>query len=386
VESDLAQNAPTEASLLNAEEETPPQPPLEVLKAGPVIGRADDEAEKDDAFSLSQQDLRRLDQKKSQEIAATFKLRQEVTIRVMAIHPFGASVVLLDHPPCRAFLPLPFFPASLQSEKPATVDLGIPQKRLQIGMKRKVLIYSLNPELGDSKGGIVVSALHYDQNLLFYRLVQIRNLCNEASATIRGYVIDRVFRGMLVVVAGYTCFMPSTHIGQQARAMFSAGREDFIQHFKNSEIDVVIKEVERVRSRVIVSNLHAESAKALRSLRIGSLIHGRITDIKPYGVFVSMNDTKKSGLLHVRHMSKVHIREPEELFSLGEKIYAVILDMDPSMQRYSLSTADLEVERGEMLYNKELVMQNAPAMAARLQKELEDAREAHLSENHKEKQ
>ena len=33
--------------------------------------------------------------------------------------------------------------------------------------------------------------------------------------------------------------------------------------------------------------------------------------MKPYGVFVTLNDTQRTGLLHVSNMSKVHVRSPE---------------------------------------------------------------------------
>lgn len=50
------------------------------------------------------------------------------------------------------------------------------------------------------------------------------------------------------------------------------------------------------------------------------------------------------------------------MFKVGERICALLIDVDPQLERFALSTADLEEERGEMLYNKDGVMRNAPAM------------------------
>lgn len=50
------------------------------------------------------------------------------------------------------------------------------------------------------------------------------------------------------------------------------------------------------------------------------------------------------------------------MFRQGELIYAVVLDMEPDKNRFSLSTADLESTHGEIIYDKETVMKNAPKM------------------------
>ena len=43
---------------------------------------------------------------------------------------------------------------------------------------------------------------------------------------------------------------------------------------------------------------------------------------------------------------------PQELFHKGEKIRSLIANIDPDKQRLGLSTAEIEPESGDMLFNK----------------------------------
>ena len=93
---------------------------------------------------------------------------------------------------------------------------------------------------------------------------------------------------------------------------------------------------------------------------------------------MQLDGIPKKGLLHKRNISQKLVYSPEvriartndrssmscvqTVFAEGDEVYAIVVDIDSNRRRIALSTADLEEERGEMLYNKERVLQNAPIM------------------------
>jgi general stress protein 13 len=54
-------------------------------------------------------------------------------------------------------------------------------------------------------------------------------------------------------------------------------------------------------------------------MKIGDIIKGRITGIKPYGAFVKIDETF-DGLIHISEMSDGYVRNIEEYFTVGDLV------------------------------------------------------------------
>ncbi|BAY18853.1 30S ribosomal protein S1 [Anabaenopsis circularis NIES-21] len=105
-------------------------------------------------------------------------------------------------------------------------------------------------------------------------------------------------------------------------------------------------------------------AKArLKTLKLGQIIDGSISKIKPYGVFVDIGGYY--ALLHISAISQQPVEHPEKVFQIGDWIRAIIIWMDVEKGRVSLSTSDLETEPGDMLKDPLIVYEKAEEMAAR---------------------
>ena len=70
--------------------------------------------------------------------------------------------------------------------------------------------------------------------------------------------------------------------------------------------------------------------------KIGQIIEGEITGIKPYGAFVILDDDT-SGLIHISEISDEFVRDIEYFMSKGEKIIAKVIDIDPKTNQLRLS-------------------------------------------------
>lgn len=70
--------------------------------------------------------------------------------------------------------------------------------------------------------------------------------------------------------------------------------------------------------------------------KIGQIIEGVITGIKPYGAFVKLDD-KTSGLIHISEISDDFVRDIRYFVSQGEVVIAKIIDIDPNQNQLRLS-------------------------------------------------
>lgn len=101
----------------------------------------------------------------------------------------------------------------------------------------------------------------------------------------------------------------------------------------------------------------------LKTLKVGQLVDGQVSRIKPYGVFVEIGGL--SVLLSARTISQEEVENLENIFQIGDWIRGLVIWMDQKRRRVLLSTADLEVESGDMLDDPLKVYATAEEMAER---------------------
>lgn len=73
----------------------------------------------------------------------------------------------------------------------------------------------------------------------------------------------------------------------------------------------------------------------------GTKVTGVVKNITDFGVFIGIND-EIDGLIHISDLSWNKIRHPSEVFSKGDEVEAVVLNVDKVSQRFSLSAKLLE--------------------------------------------
>lgn len=95
----------------------------------------------------------------------------------------------------------------------------------------------------------------------------------------------------------------------------------------------------------------------LENLKIGQVVDGTVIGIRDYGLFVDIGGI--NALLHISYISELTVKDPEQVFNLGDWIRAKIVNLDREKGRVSLSTKDLEQKPGQMLTEPWVVYQNA---------------------------
>ncbi|MFM1653181.1 S1 RNA-binding domain-containing protein [Brevibacillus sp. B_LB10_24] len=63
------------------------------------------------------------------------------------------------------------------------------------------------------------------------------------------------------------------------------------------------------------------------AVEVGSIIEGKVTAIKPFGMFVAVTDTEQ-GLVHISQVANGFVKDINEHFSVGDTVKVKVLSID----------------------------------------------------------
>lgn len=79
--------------------------------------------------------------------------------------------------------------------------------------------------------------------------------------------------------------------------------------------------------------------------KVGMKVEGTVTGIQPYGVFVDVGNHMQ-GLIHISECQTGFVDDIYKLFSVGQIVSALIIDIDEYSGKISLSTRSSEAHIG----------------------------------------
>jgi len=201
----------------------------------------------------------------------------------------------------------------------------------------------------DAEGQVTISRKQLEMRQIWERLLEMQ----ENSQTVQVRVTGVNKGGVTVDLLGLRGFIPRSHISER----------DNLDALKGQSLTVGFLEINRETNKLVLSQRLAARSSNFSLLQIGQLVEGKITGIKPFGVFVDLNGV--SALLHIKQVSQKFIDSLEKVFQIGQPIKAVIIDLDEGKGRVAISTRVLENHPGEVVENFAEVMSSAEARANR---------------------
>ena len=85
---------------------------------------------------------------------------------------------------------------------------------------------------------------------------------------------------------------------------------------------------------------------------IGTRVGGKVVSLTDYGAFIEL-EPGVEGLVHVTEMSWTkRVKHPSKLVNVGDKVEAVVLDIDPKAKRISLGMKQIEANPWTLLEDK----------------------------------
>jgi len=202
----------------------------------------------------------------------------------------------------------------------------------------------------DAEGQVTLSRRQLEIKHIWERMAQMQ----ENAQTVQARVLNVNKGGVTVEIQGLRGFVPRSHLVERNN----------LEALKGHTLTASFLEVDRNNNKLILSQRLATRSASFSTLELGQLVQGKVTGIKPFGVFVDLEGI--NALLHIKQVSQKFIENLEKVFQNGQSIKAVILDLDEGKGRVALSTRVLENFPGEMLENMDEVMASAEARAERV--------------------
>ncbi|KAJ9514083.1 hypothetical protein QJQ45_002193 [Haematococcus lacustris] len=112
-----------------------------------------------------------------------------------------------------------------------------------------------------------------------------------------------------------------------------------------------------LRPLICYAAAEATPEAATTSVKVNEVYSGKVTDISPLKAIVTLDNNVK-GRLHVSMISKERVEAVGDVFSVGDKLKAVVVGIANDMD-VQLSTKALELVPGQMKTDKQAVFANA---------------------------
>jgi small subunit ribosomal protein S1 len=227
----------------------------------------------------------------------------------------------------------------------------------------ELLVYVLQPE---SQEGQVILSIDRARGEQGWRTLQKRH---DDQESFEGEVTGFNKGGLLVNVEGVNAFVPLSQV-VGARPDREDG-EGGLQGQVGRKLRLKVIEINRRRNRVILSERAAmqeyrsqQKDRLLSELREGEIRRGRITSVRPFGVFVDLGGA--DGLAHLSELTWERGRTPEEVYKVGDEVDVYVMKVDPETKKIALSLRRAQPERWDEIVDEYRIGQIVPARVTKL--------------------
>jgi small subunit ribosomal protein S1 len=146
--------------------------------------------------------------------------------------------------------------------------------------------------------------------------------------------VKKVVKGGVVVDLGLRAFLPTSLLPEKG----SGDVSDLV----GTEVEVLVIEADRAGDRVVVSirdlerrRRRSQERDLLKNLEAGTKLVGKVVSTADHGAIVDLGGTR--GLVHRSELTWGRISRVEDVVTVGDEIEVVVLDVNRSKRRVSLS-------------------------------------------------
>lgn len=198
----------------------------------------------------------------------------------------------------------------------------------------KVPVQVLNPE--SDFGYPVVSLRRSVGDITWDRLAKLQKSQEPVEVN-----LDMATKGgfLATTLDGISGFLPNSHTSSLENPQGLIGKK----------IKVVVLELNRELNKIIFSQKQvmgpSDFQKLIKNLKVGQKIDAVVSNVAPFGVFLSIPvDSGKlaEGFIHISETSWENVENLNDLFKIGDKVTGVVLSFDKESRRVNLSVKRLK--------------------------------------------
>lgn len=218
----------------------------------------------------------------------------------------------------------------------------------------------LSPE--SEMGQPIVSLRRYLDGIVWKKLDKLLESKEQVSVRVAdiakaGYVVDTSF--------GATGFLPQSHISFSRNKDISIG----------DVLSVTVLELNRKENKIIFSQKPALSDEDFEKLtskfKPEEKVAVTVANVASFGLFVSLavdgSDISLEGFIHISEVAWDKTADLSNLFTVGQKIEAVILKFDKETKKVNLSIKRLTKDPFEVVMTKYPVDKKVSGMVAKIE-------------------
>ena len=182
---------------------------------------------------------------------------------------------------------------------------------------------------------------HFDDANPWNRIAKYQADKTPVHVTVSGVVNG----GVIAVVEGLRGFIPASKV--------SLNYVEDLETLLNTELDVLVIDSDPASNRLVLSAREllrdAERRKLSEKaaqIEVGSVVHGKVESIQPYGAFVRLDDGL-SGLVHISQVSHKRLETLKGVLKEGDEIDTKVIGIRDGKISLSIKALSESGSRGE---------------------------------------
>ena len=191
-------------------------------------------------------------------------------------------------------------------------------------------------KVNDGDGNVLLSRKNVESKKLWDELLSQENIEEKIFEAVGKEVVKG---GLIADISGIRAFVPASQV--------STKYIENLNEFVGKPMKLKVLEVDRQRKRIVASQkqvLLAEAAAEKHAkweqLVVGSKVTGIVRRIADFGAFVDIGGI--DGLVHVTDAAWGRVKHPSDIFTIGQEIEVIILNVDVEKERVSLGYKQLQ--------------------------------------------
>jgi len=166
-----------------------------------------------------------------------------------------------------------------------------------------------------------------------------------------GVIVEIREKGIVVNFEGLRGFVPAGEISYSKKA------EDVKKLFKIGEqVKVRVIDIDKQKKHIYLSikkTQEDEWMKKVKGLYLGMLVNVEVIKVLPFGLIVWILDCELDGFVHISNIPLGYNQRLHNLYKVGDKTKAKIIEIDEQRRRIGLSLKDLYEEEEKIADHKE---------------------------------